>query len=314
MKKSKLLLVLLTVVLSVTAMASFAACGKTHTHSYGTPVETKAATCTETGEKTAECSCGDKKITEIPALGHNYVNGECTRCHNPDPDASGKEPGQGEETVVHTILVVTSQHEQLGTIYCVFEDAGAVSLKFIHPAAGLLTPGMGGFTYENGTLTVEGWNNDLSATAVDGGYEVSATQMGAGKVSVKVTTEQLEKLNKVEDKYAASDLFTVSKDITTPQAMTMNLVVKSDGALEVSRTAGGQTTKLNDALWSYGENGFAVDNWSACTYTITSDESGAKIHFEFRMQEGGNPMMTVDFDLTNEQLALLRICTPHKMG
>lgn len=312
MKRNKLLITLLTIALSVTAMASFASCGETeHTHDYGVAVETKSATCTEDGENTSTCECGDKKITKIPALGHNYENGECTRCHAPDPDAPSDNPI--EETYVHTVLVATSQHAQLGTIYCVFEDVGSVSLKFIHPQAGLLTPGMGGFTYADGTLTVEAWSNDISATAIEGGYEISATQMGAGKVSVKITNEQLAKLSKVDDKYESFDLVAVSKDITTPQAMTMNFVVKNDGALEVSRTTGGQTTKLNDALWNYGENGFAVENWSACTYAVTLNEDGAVVHFEFRMQEGGSPMMTVDFDLTNEHLALFRICAPHTM-
>ena len=42
---------------------------------------TKMATCTEKGEKTYTCTvCGETKVEDIPALGHNYVDGVCTRC------------------------------------------------------------------------------------------------------------------------------------------------------------------------------------------------------------------------------------------
>ncbi len=48
---------------------------------------TVAATCTETGSITKTCSrCDYKDVTEIPALGHSYVNGKCSRCGDKDPD------------------------------------------------------------------------------------------------------------------------------------------------------------------------------------------------------------------------------------
>jgi hypothetical protein len=50
-----------------------------HTHSYTSSV-TKAAACTENGIKTYTCSCGSTYTEDIPALGHNMVNGTCTRC------------------------------------------------------------------------------------------------------------------------------------------------------------------------------------------------------------------------------------------
>ena len=41
----------------------------------------KEATCTEAGEKEIVCSaCGEKKTEEIPALGHDYVDGVCSVC------------------------------------------------------------------------------------------------------------------------------------------------------------------------------------------------------------------------------------------
>lgn len=55
-----------------------------HKHNYTGKV-TKEPTCTEKGEKTYICGCGDSYTEEIPALGHNFVDGECDRCHEKEP-------------------------------------------------------------------------------------------------------------------------------------------------------------------------------------------------------------------------------------
>ena len=51
-------------------------CGTTisSTHSYGTPVTTKAATCTSTGTQEKTCSCGYVKTETIAVLGHDLVS------------------------------------------------------------------------------------------------------------------------------------------------------------------------------------------------------------------------------------------------
>lgn len=56
-----------------------------HVHDY-TVVITKEPTCTEDGEKTYTCECGDSYTEVIPKLGHNYVDGSCTNCGEKDPD------------------------------------------------------------------------------------------------------------------------------------------------------------------------------------------------------------------------------------
>ena len=44
---------------------------------------TTEPTCTEAGEKTRTCSeCGGTETKPVEALGHNYENGECARCHD----------------------------------------------------------------------------------------------------------------------------------------------------------------------------------------------------------------------------------------
>lgn len=45
-----------------------------HVHDYGEPVQTKAPTCTEFGEKTATCACGKTVVSSVPALGHTFEN------------------------------------------------------------------------------------------------------------------------------------------------------------------------------------------------------------------------------------------------
>ena len=67
-----------------------AVCGAIDPNHQHTETETvtKAATCTEPGEKTYTCSiCGESHTEVIPAAGHHYENGVCTVCGQADPDA-----------------------------------------------------------------------------------------------------------------------------------------------------------------------------------------------------------------------------------
>ncbi|MCM1237342.1 MAG: hypothetical protein NC489_45330, partial [Ruminococcus flavefaciens] len=57
----------------------------THVHDY-VEVITKKPTCTEEGEKTYTCDCGDSYMEKIPATGHSFVEGECEHCGEKDPD------------------------------------------------------------------------------------------------------------------------------------------------------------------------------------------------------------------------------------
>ena len=79
------------------------ACGETVTekiealgHNVGEPVVTlsKQPTCTEPGYNETEVRCNrcgevlSRLTADIPALGHNYENGVCTRCGEKDPSAA----------------------------------------------------------------------------------------------------------------------------------------------------------------------------------------------------------------------------------
>ena len=56
-----------------------------HEHKYTEKI-TQKPTCVDKGEKTFTCECGDSYTEEIPAKGHEFVDGECTVCHEKEPE------------------------------------------------------------------------------------------------------------------------------------------------------------------------------------------------------------------------------------
>ena len=105
----KFWIVLLSLLLSLACVMGFAACdetppddetggivqpgdpsgpddpddpGKPHEHDFGEWTVTIPATCTEEGEEQRTCSCGETETRTVAALGHDYVNGVCTRCED----------------------------------------------------------------------------------------------------------------------------------------------------------------------------------------------------------------------------------------
>lgn len=68
-------------------------CGAKCNHAVTEDKEVKAATCTATGIAHKVCkACGiDTGVeVELPALGHDFVNGKCTRCAATAPNGTGK--------------------------------------------------------------------------------------------------------------------------------------------------------------------------------------------------------------------------------
>ena len=74
-------------------------------HAWGEGVETTPATCTEAGVKTYTCSkCGETKTEAVDALGHDYVDGVCSRCGAAAPTLTeyvlATELKDGDEVVI----------------------------------------------------------------------------------------------------------------------------------------------------------------------------------------------------------------------
>ena len=90
-------------------------------------VEGKAATCTETGlTEGRKCDvCGEVTVaqTETEALGHNYVDGKCTRCGAADPEyvagvtVSGKYISSGAASDVLTIQLIAEGQTELAYVF-----------------------------------------------------------------------------------------------------------------------------------------------------------------------------------------------------
>ncbi len=59
--------------LTIIALLAFAACEKSHTHSFGEWEIIKNPTCTEDGEKEQTCACGEKQTTVVSKTGHNVA-------------------------------------------------------------------------------------------------------------------------------------------------------------------------------------------------------------------------------------------------
>ncbi len=79
-----------------------------HTHTYVESITTPA-TCTEPGVKTFTCECGESYTEAIEALGHDYVDGICTRCslhENVTVTVVGRN-GKETSTVVANGTVIT---------------------------------------------------------------------------------------------------------------------------------------------------------------------------------------------------------------
>lgn len=90
--KKKHILTFIAIGLTFVMLFNFVGCGGGKEsqicppHSYGEWVETLPATCTTQGSHYHICSvCGHREDEPIAALDHNYVNGVCLRCNNPDP-------------------------------------------------------------------------------------------------------------------------------------------------------------------------------------------------------------------------------------
>ena len=78
-----------------------------HTHSYEAAVT--APTCTEGGFTTYTCECGDSYVAdEVDALGHDYVDGICTRCGEADPDYVA--PVEPVDPVTATVYFSVTKH------------------------------------------------------------------------------------------------------------------------------------------------------------------------------------------------------------
>ena len=128
---------------------SFRYDGKNHV--YGEGEVTTAPTCTDDGERTFTCSCGDSYTEAVDATGHSYADGACGTCGATDPDyaAPGAEIPEGAPfTEITTDEGAVSKIQDQGTVdytgYSTYSDvpyyhvtipADAKEVYVTHPAS-----------------------------------------------------------------------------------------------------------------------------------------------------------------------------------
>ncbi|HBA69448.1 MAG TPA: hypothetical protein DCZ40_08845 [Lachnospiraceae bacterium] len=157
-----------------------------HTHSYTESI-TKEPTCTEAGEKTYTCGCGDSYTEEIPAKGHNYKDGICSECGEKDPDhkhsyteSITKEPTcteAGEKTYTcgcgdsYTEAVpATGKHNYVdGTC----TDCGAVDDPYAVGSSQALMDWYYTLDETNNTVTLTNLRNNLNNVVAYSSYELN---------------------------------------------------------------------------------------------------------------------------------------------
>ena len=78
MKKQKLWMAFMLLSVSLCTLFAFTACGHKHVFTEGATLT--EPTCTESGTRELRCECGETTTEEIDALGHDMVDGVCSRC------------------------------------------------------------------------------------------------------------------------------------------------------------------------------------------------------------------------------------------
>lgn len=103
-----------------------------HTHSFGDWQITKEATCSETGTEMRTCECGYFEERALAALGHDYVDGKCSRCGEVDPEYVPP-CGHSSERKEITLEATCTEPGKV-KIYC--EECGELLREEIIPANG----------------------------------------------------------------------------------------------------------------------------------------------------------------------------------
>ena len=148
------------------------------THNFGAWTVTKAATCTESGISTRECSvCGTKETIIVPSLGHSMTATAgkaatcteaghsaywtCSRCHKFFSDAAGK-----TEIAKDSWVIAALGHDEAtraavaATCYASGHEADTYCKRCgIVLAAGTTIPATGKHTYVDGVCTTCGTRN-----------------------------------------------------------------------------------------------------------------------------------------------------------
>ena len=240
-----------------------------HEHSYEAAVT--APTCTEGGFTTYTCECGESYIAdEVDALGHDYVDGICTRCGEADPDYVA--PAEPVDTVIYTGSDWPFSYYYIATLTLTgpevaYIDGTTVYLdsRTAQDAEFTLTAAAGGRS--SGNLGVN-WNDDSTNTKtyttslVDGVatvkiYAYKASGAGVSRSGTKTFTFRIAEPNETPA-LAEGVSAEVTEAVTSGTAYEVDLstvFTDADGdALSYTVSINGAAAVAADAAYSYLNN------------------------------------------------------------
>ncbi len=208
--------------------------------------EAKAPTCTETGRNAGTCCsrCGKviSGMGEIPALGHSYKNGSCTRCGAVDPNY----------IAVPTLSITTSSGKPKiswnavdgATKYWVYRSTDGKKFKY----------------YDKTTKT--SYTNSSTTIGTTYYYKVKAVKT-------------------VNGKDIASDYSTVKSIKCAPAAPSLS-ISRSNGKPKLSWKAVSGATKYWIYRSTDGKNFKYYDMTTKTSYTNTGAASGTKYYYKVK--------------------------------
>lgn len=242
------------------------------THNFGAWTVTKAATCTESGISTRECSvCGTKETMIVPSLGHSMTATAgkaatcteaghsaywtCSRCHKFFSDAAGK-----TEIAKDSWVIAALGHDEAtraavaATCYASGHEADTYCKRcgFV-VTAGATIPATGKHTYVNGVCTVCGVKNPTANVKgddikVDSKNDTLVKDSSGLVIKAKVTVDD-EKLMEIK---AAVENGSITVKVDNEKAVqTTDEQKKTDGgksALEAKANAADTPAEVKNEL------------------------------------------------------------------
>ena len=202
----------------ITEQTVIEATGHTYTEEVTTP-----ATCTQEGEKTFTCACGDTKTEKIAMTAHVYEDGVCTGCCKDEPVATFDFGANGTNTEhvdgstisapkTYTVsgynLNITAANKLYGTAYDLMHNSG---LKFgTSSVAGSMTFTVdadvvsviiyaAGYKSNPASVTINGTTYTLNGRSDKGTYDAITVDTSATKtVTFEVSSGNRAMINTIE--------------------------------------------------------------------------------------------------------------------
>ena len=154
-----------------------------HVHEYESVVTDP--TCTEQGYTTYTCACGDSYVDDyVDALGHDYVDGTCTRCGEADPDYVPEAEVVATGWSGYTIWTLTDDGVLTFAPSGQTED-GQCNLRNYWKVDGVLTLPWGEYADQITKVVIEDGIHDIGQMAFYELKNLETVELGADVVEIR---------------------------------------------------------------------------------------------------------------------------------